>query len=959
VNKRQPSDPELDGDTLDRSDQETRARGEGRAPHSAQPLLLEAGQAFGGYRLLRPLGKGGFGQVWEAESLETGRRLALKILTETAGLDESARQRFQREGRLAAAVTHPRCVYVFGAEEIEGYPVISMELVVGGTLHDEVKRRGALPFREAVDRVLDVLEGLEAAQTKGVIHRDVKPSNCFLDATGRAKIGDFGLSRTLEVDTKLTTTGVFMGTPAYSSPEQVRAEPLDFRADLYSAGATLYTLLAGDVPFPGSQLGPVLARILANPPAALDREKVPAGLERVVQRLMAKEREKRYASYAEARAALLAYSSQGLTAASLAKRFAAAAVDNVLMSPLTLGVMSLLQTTLITPLVDFLYYWLLEGRWGSSLGKRLFRLRVVTAAGGEAGWGAVGLRSAAYMAFAGLPVWPRLFLTGQADAHYAHSAWPPLAMVVAYAAMAATMRRRNAFAGVHELLSRTRVVALPERRSIAAPKAGAAREAQPGSGAQLGPFVVHSVLWERDGESVALASDPVLDRPVFVHHLGPRGRPRPIPVLAESGPGRLEWLQGRREEGQAWDAFEAPDGIRYLDWVRSRGRLSWSEVASVLATLLPELERRGQDGTSALSLDLVWVDSLGQGRLLDFPLRDPAGADAAETFAPGEWRGFLKQFVLVALEGRLIPQAELAGLSPRVPLAERARVVVAAVCGEPCAASPRELGEKLAASAEQPAEVNAARRGAALAIAGTWSAFALFIGLIMGFWGGPVLELVGLKQSLRKWRAPVQAGLPPQEARSRRDALERLAGHYYAVLKDRGSSGATNPIFGSMDAEGFLATLGADDLRLAEEIAARHARLPATEVAALREKARVKIMTATELGSILSAGFASLGALLGVALAGVARGGVSLRLGGISVQKVDGTDASRLRCLWRGLVAWLPLLLPLAAVFLWRRALVPATVLGWILIGAGTLYAVLRPTRGMQDWAAGTHLVPR
>ena len=943
-------------------------RGDRRAARAGASLQLGAGQEFGGYRLLRPLGKGGFGQVWEAESLETGRRLALKILTETADLDESARQRFQREGRLAAAVTHPRCVYVFGAEEIEGFPVISMELVAGGTLHEEVKRRGALPFREAVDRVLDVLEGLEAAQAKGVIHRDVKPSNCFLDATGRAKIGDFGLSRTLEVDTKLTTTGVFMGTPAYSSPEQVRAEPLDFRADLYSAGATLYTLLAGDVPFPGSQLGPVLARILANPPAALDRTQVPAGLERVVQRLMAKEREKRYGSYADARAALLPYSSQGLTAASLARRFAAAAVDNVLMSPLTLGVMSLMQTTLITPVVDFLYYCLLEGRWGRSLGKRLFRLRVVAAAGGEAGWGAMAIRSAVYMAFAGLPVWPRFFLSGTADAHYAHSAWPPLVMIAAYAAMAATMRRRNAFAGVHELLSRTRVVALPERRPISAPKARAAPEATPGTHAQLGPFVVHHMLWEREGESVALASDPVLDRPVFVHRLGPQGRPRSIPALAESGPGRLEWLQGRREEGQAWDAFEAPDGIGYLDWVRSRGRLSWSEVSSVLATLLPELERRvatGQlsspvviDSGTALSLDLVWVDSLGQGRLLDFPLRDAAGPGAAETFAPGEWRGFLKQLVLVALEGRLVPQAELGGRSPRVPLSETARVVVAAVCGEPSTASPRELGEKLAASADQPAEVNAARRGAALAIAGTWSAFALFIGLILGFWGRPVLDLVGLKQSLRKWRTPAQDLLPAAEVQAQRDAQARLVGHYFSVLKER-SSRATNPIFGTVDTEGFLATLGAEDLRLAEEMAARHARLSESEEAEVHRTAKVKIMTAIQLGSFLSTGFAALGALLGVALAGLARGGLSLRLGGIAVQKVDGTDASRLRCLWRGLVAWLPLLLPLLAVFFWRRAVVPATALGWILIAVGGIYALYRPTRGLQDWAAGTHLVPR
>jgi eukaryotic-like serine/threonine-protein kinase len=407
-------DAELDGETLDRADQETLVRGDGSPPPFAgRRPPLAAGQGFGGYRLVRLLGKGGFGQVWEAESVETGRRLALKVLTEAGGLDEDARQRFEREGRLAAAVSHARCVYVFGAEDIEGHPAISMELVAGGTLQDEVKRRGALPFREAVDRILDVLEGLEAAYARGVIHRDVKPSNCFLDATGRAKVGDFGLSRTLEVDTKLTTTGVFLGTPAYSSPEQVRAEALDFRCDLYSAGATLYTLLAGDVPFHGTQLGPVLARILSEPPPALSRAgvTVPGGLERVVQRLMAKEREKRYASYAEARAALLPYSSVGLSAASVAKRFAAGLVDHLAMTPFAVTLMAVPYGIICSPVVGFFYFLLLEGRWGQSLGKRLFRLRVVGAAGGDASWGAVALRTAMYTLFTGLVVWPRLFLS--------------------------------------------------------------------------------------------------------------------------------------------------------------------------------------------------------------------------------------------------------------------------------------------------------------------------------------------------------------------------------------------------------------------------------------------------------------------------------------------------------------------------------------------------------------------
>lgn len=148
-------------------------------PQSAAP---RAGTQFGAYHLIRLLGHGGFGQVWEAESLETGRRLALKVLTHTRALAPDVLQRFRQEGRLAASLSHPQCVYIFGAEAIHGYPMISMELMSGGTLQDRLAAEGPPAPRQAVDYMLDVLDGLEAAQNVGIIHRDVKPSNCFLDA---------------------------------------------------------------------------------------------------------------------------------------------------------------------------------------------------------------------------------------------------------------------------------------------------------------------------------------------------------------------------------------------------------------------------------------------------------------------------------------------------------------------------------------------------------------------------------------------------------------------------------------------------------------------------------------------------------------------------------------------------------------------------------------------------------
>jgi serine/threonine protein kinase len=212
------------GTTLKISEAQLLAGGDNSPGHA-----LETGRPFGGYHILRCLGKGGMGAVYEVEEIETGRRLALKVLTHALDSPQ-ARQRFLREGRLAASINHPNSVYVFGTEEIDGLPVITMELVAGGTLQDRVKQRGPLPVAAAVDAVLQVVAGLEAAAKAGVLHRDVKPSNCFIELDGAIKVGDFGLSiTTLRQETKLTMTGSVLGTPAYASPEQLRGDDMTVR----------------------------------------------------------------------------------------------------------------------------------------------------------------------------------------------------------------------------------------------------------------------------------------------------------------------------------------------------------------------------------------------------------------------------------------------------------------------------------------------------------------------------------------------------------------------------------------------------------------------------------------------------------------------------------------------------------------------------------------------------------
>jgi serine/threonine protein kinase len=386
---------------------------------------LRDNKTFGSYRLIHQLGQGGFGEVWEAESLHSGRRLALKILTASWNRSPEMVERFKREGRLAASVNHPHCVFIFAAEEMEGYPTIAMELMRGGTLQDRINKDGPLPAREAVDSILDVIEGLEAANRVGILHRDIKPSNCFVDENGRCKIGDFGISKILAVSDTLTETGTFIGTPSFASPEQVRGREISLQSDIYSVGATLYALVTGRPPFFGNNVGELLARIVSESPRPFPaRASVPPGVQRIIVRAMSKQKEIRFATYVALRAALLPFSSRGLTSADMVKRFAAIEVDFFLISIITLAVLSVAFRTTLFPFrvsvlatsllgshsktmefaIFFLYFFLQEAIWGRSIGKRLSELRIETSSVSPVTYGQVFLRT---LVFAAISVGPK------------------------------------------------------------------------------------------------------------------------------------------------------------------------------------------------------------------------------------------------------------------------------------------------------------------------------------------------------------------------------------------------------------------------------------------------------------------------------------------------------------------------------------------------------------------------
>jgi len=616
---------------------------------SAAPLEpTEFPREFGGYRLLGLLGSGGMGAVYEAEQLVTGRRVALKMLSQQLDSPEM-RQRFLREGRLAAGVSHPNSLYVFGSEEIDGVPVITMEIAGGGTLKDKLEKRGPLPTTEAVDAILDVISGLEAAFAGGVLHRDIKPSNCFVCPDGSVKVGDFGLSvSTLaKDDSYVTATGVIMGTPAYAPPEQLRGDELDLRADIYSVGATLFTLLTGRAPFEGKNAVQVVANAVNKKPRPLRelRQDTPPGLERVVTRCLAKEPEGRYADYTALRNVLLPFSSREPEPASMKVRAPAGWIDYLIafLVPYVAMMLSIgneefhlrhfLDRTLYSARhylaflgLGFLYFSIVEGIWGAGLGKRLKGLRVVRTNGGPPGVGRALIRILIPILSVEVVRIPLVMASISATEvndlttpeivlfSCATSLCPLIPVVLILGA-----RRENGFATLWDRASGTRVVIEPKgtvRPSIEP----AAQPEVPVDGAEaLGPY---RLIKEMVPGRWIVATDPVLRRQVWLLRQSSSELPRARRNLARSG--RLRWLQKVETAEATWDAFEATRGVPFSSLVEDGKRVPWGTLRHWLHDLASELWLATADRTlpTEPSLDHVWITGQGRAVLLDEPWPD-------------------------------------------------------------------------------------------------------------------------------------------------------------------------------------------------------------------------------------------------------------------------------------------------------------------------------------------------
>ena len=966
------------------------------------------GEMFGAYRIVRLLGQGGMGEVFEAEHSETGRRVALKVMSHALA-SEQDRKRFLREGRLAASVNHPNVVYIHGSEEIDGAPVITMELVQGGTLKDRLKRDGPLSVADAVEIALQVIAGLEAAHSAGVLHRDIKPANCFVTPDGAVKVGDFGLSVSTLArgESLLTAAGAVLGTPAYASPEQLRGENADVRSDIYSVGATLYHLLTGATPFSATDFVKLITEVLDKEPAAPStlRPDLPVEMSKLLLRCLAKDRKARFQTYAELRDALLPFRAVAFVPANPARRCLAGLVDYFFQAgpmlafaaywnvgPLDNLVRERTLTAALTAALFFLwallYYTLTEGLWGAAVGKSLCGLCVVGPERQPPGLPQALLRTVMFMIPGTLPSFVLMAVTplaqiraslAQGDVPTAH--WLPITLFyVLFALLFGTMRRRNGYAALHDLFTRTRVIIKPRTQprpklagfapvSANLPSASTSPAAATAL-AKLGPYEIRAPLWQCGDEELLLAFDPALRRQVWIHRRSASAAPVSTVRRDLSRPARLRWLMGGRTATQLWDAYDAVEGQAL--WHESANPRPWNAVRFWLLDLAEELGAALNNPGSApvLALDRVWLAADGGALLLDFPCPGLRADSPTPPPLPLEGMGDVQRF--------LDEVARVALTEPHLPLPLSAETFLRSLAKGTFEKVEFIVGN-LQSLIARPAEITRGRRAASLA-------FAPAVMLMLSVLGVATISFQRIrcdrawaraypdKPSLRA-AAQLYTDAVRDLRRRKTDTRERNVKLIRTYLAHHFSSLITNDAVWTR-AE-FREAVARQNRPILQEAVTGH---PASTLADLEEaertvSARIRAQeqfTLVKLVSFFTGGIwggSMIFALVEVTGAVAFRQSLLLGLFGFALVDRHGQPATRRRLLRRSLVFWIgvPVLLLVVEVsgeaitkagfprtWVW---VVETGVLGLLL--AAMIYAVTHPSQTLVDRDADTWLVPK
>lgn len=962
-------------------------------PAKLPELALRSGERFGGYLIGNELGRGGMGAVYLVTEMATGRCLALKVLSHQLA-DADSRARFLREGRVAASINHANSVYIFGTEEIQGRSVITMELISGGTLQQRVLEKGPLPVGEAVDAILDIIAGLEAADAAGVLHRDIKPTNCFIDMDGTVKVGDFGLSIPTEGggrDYNVTKPGVLLGTPAFCSPEQLRGEPLDVRSDIYSVGVTLFYLLTGQTPFQGENVMQVIANTLDKAPhdAAKLRPGLPGEIVRLIQSCLAKQAGSRPQTYSALRKLLLPFRSAAPTPTSLGQRLAAGVIDLVV----TLGatwILSLLTRedpmTWTEPskwgvYTGFMWMCLAaieiipQGLWGATIGQAAMRLRVMLSDRGVPGLG----RALTRCLIIYLP-WLILPLMGQDNDSFGMInlvAWAycPLLFV--------TIRRHNGFAALHDLLTGTRVVekAVAQGTKTVASVSPDAAHSTPSILEPTGPFQLLGTLDQDVDHTLYLGFDPRLLRRVWVR-VHAEGETQTRPHVSRFT--RLRWLAGEKSQKRCWDAYEAPSGKALME-VLCQAQ-PWSMARHWLHDLAQEIELSRQEGSlpALLSLDRIWITEENRLKLLPF------AAPGTETTPQVNASTFLNHAAQAMLEGRIPGPEEALSRPAAAPVPAAAREWLRGLVQNSSAAVLKTLKPLLCL----PAEVSRLKRAGLMLIPAALPLFTLAVFFMFSLTHERVRRIEALHPQVHEalhllthWDAMVIAAPFLSDAQHRYPLLAMVknnpakARHLLGVLISSRygrlvNEPATweNPEVKLMCAP-YLALQSRERI---EKMVQEHAGSKPADVA---EAERVFALTfknhlnknpsmeAFATDSIdasshilLGAGLLVFEACASLLLTLFWHRGMLQRAFRVDYVLADGRPAGRLRLLLRALLGWTPAT-GLALFFMtqsWPLTTASQILGGLFALGAAALWiqSLRNPMRGLHDQIARTWPVP-